>query len=94
MSENRSCEQPPDHHFVFRAGMPVSDIDRDNICPPPIQLTVDGPSRSTVRSGRRLSPSRVGVALDARFLDKLAGTDGLQTLRWREQDSNPRSLSG
>ena len=67
MSENRSCEQPPDHHFVFRAGMPVSDIDRDNICPPPIQLTVDGPSRSTVRSGRRLSPSRVGVALDAVF---------------------------
>jgi hypothetical protein len=36
--------------------MPVSDIDWDNICPPPIQLTVDGPSRSAVRSGRRLSP--------------------------------------
>ena len=36
--------------------MHASDIDWDNICPPSIQLTVDGPSRSALRSGRRLSP--------------------------------------
>src|ERR1700746_3585276 len=44
-----------------------------------------------IRQTTEVTDCGVGLALDAVFSDRLAGTDGLQTLRWRETDSNRQS---